>query len=148
MTMGARLLILLCRLAAGAVMIKTGLGKLESGWIANHGIERTIADEHAFAFYRGFLTHTVAHHETLFSHLVVFGELAIGVCLVLGFLTRWAAFAGALMMVFFALSMGVAFQPAPPILMGLVFVLLGAIDAGHVAGVDRWLRSRAPSWVV
>ena len=146
--MGARLLILISRLVAGGIMLRTGLEKLHSGWIANLGIEGSLGGEHAFGFYRGFLTHTVAHHAKFFSYLVVAGELSVGVCLLLGFLTRWAAFAGVLMMIFFAMMEGVALDPAPPIAMGLTFLLLAATDAGQVAGIDRWLRGRAPHWVI
>src|SRR5262245_41086852 len=96
-------------------MLKEGLEKLQSGWIANVGIAKTLTGERAYPFYRGFLTHTVANHAKLFSYLVVAGELGVGVCLMLGFLTRWAAFAGVLMMIFFAMSAGVALDPAPPI---------------------------------
>jgi uncharacterized membrane protein YphA (DoxX/SURF4 family) len=147
--MGARLLILAARIAAGVIMLRAGLEKLRSGWIANQGLERTVAyADHAFGFFRGFLTHTVANHIKLFSYLVVAGELGVGVCLILGFLTRWASFTGLLMMIFFAMASGVALSPSPPVLMGLTFLLLSAINAGMIAGVDRWLRGRAPDWVV
>src|SRR5262249_60694374 len=97
--MGVRLLILFCRMAAGGIRLKAGLGKLHSGWVANLGIEGSLGGEHAFRFYRGFLTHTVAQHAKFFSYLVVAGELSVGVCLLLGFLTRWAAYVGVLMMI-------------------------------------------------
>src|SRR5262245_18422657 len=139
--MGARLLILAARIAAGFIMLRAGLEKLRSGWIANQGLNQTIAyADHAFGFFRGFLTHTVANHLKLFSYLVVAGELGVGVCLMLGFLTRWASFVGLLMMIFFAMSEGVLLQASAPICMGIAFMLLSAINAGMVAGVDRWLR--------
>ena len=147
--MGARLLILAARIAAGVIMLRSGLEKLRSGWIANQGLERFIAhSDQAFGWFRGFLTHTVASHIKLFSYLVVMGELGVGVCLILGFLTRWASFIGLLMMIFFAMSEGVLLQPASPVCMGIAFLLLSAINAGMIAGVDRWLRGRAPDWVV
>src|SRR5215468_12538129 len=139
--MGARLLILAARIVAGGIMLRSGLEKLRSGWIANMGLSRFIAEsDRAFGFFRGFLTHTVANHIKLFSYLVVAGELGVGVCLILGFLTRWASFVGLLMMFFFAMSEGVLLQPASPVCMGIAFMLLSAINAGMIAGVDRWLR--------
>ena len=71
--------------------------------------------------------------------LVVWGEIAIGLALVLGVLTRWAAFWGAVMMFLFYIS---AFPPEhnPFMEYHLVYILvlgmLGALGAGRILGLD------------
>lgn len=70
--------------------------------------------------------------------LVVFGELAIGVALILGIATRFASVMGALMMVLFWIAswdfaLGVVEYHA---VLAIVTLALGIIGAGEVFGLD------------
>jgi len=90
-----------------------------------------------FEWYRDFLNFLLqGHHEVWFAWLVAFGELAVGVGLVLGALTGVAAFFGCLMNMSFLLAGSASTNP-------IMFTLaVGLILAWKVAGyygVDRYL---------
>ncbi len=94
----------------------------------------------SFEWYRDFINFLLqGHHETWFSWLVAFGELAVGVGLLLGILTGIAAFFGALMNMSFLLAGSASTNPV------LFTFAIGLILAWKVAGyygVDRWLLPR------
>lgn len=74
--------------------------------------------------------------ESWFSYLIVFGEIAVGVGLIVGCLTGFAAFFGALMNMSFLLAGSASTNPV------LFTLAVGVILAWKVAGyygVDRWL---------
>src|SRR4029450_1405208 len=76
------------------------------------------------------------HHETWFAWLITFGELAVGVGLLLGALTGVAAFFGALMNMSFLLAGSASTNPV------LFTMAIGLILAWRVAGyygLDRYL---------
>jgi uncharacterized membrane protein YphA (DoxX/SURF4 family) len=88
----------------------------------------------------------VLPHASAFAWLVAFGELAVGLALIAGFLTRTAAAAGALLMLSIALG---AARPAPgaawddwitagltPKLSLLLFALLAFTKPAAVWSVD------------
>ena len=90
-----------------------------------------------FEWYRDFLNFLLqGHHEVWFAWLVAFGELAVGVGLVLGALTGVAAFFGCLMNMSFLLAGSASTNP-------IMFTLaVGLILAWKVAGyygLDRYL---------
>lgn len=72
----------------------------------------------------------------LLAYLVSFGELLIGLGLILGGLTRVAALSGVMMNMLFLWSGTSATNP-PMLLLGVAIVLLGT-HAGEY-GLDRWL---------
>jgi uncharacterized membrane protein YphA (DoxX/SURF4 family) len=69
------------------------------GWIHQFVNERT-----AVNFYNSFLINFVLVHPVLCARTVAWGELAIGLSLVLGLLVRPASVAGAILMIALALS--------------------------------------------
>lgn len=87
-------------------------------------------------WYAQFLQNTVMHNAAFFSYLVAFGELAVGVGLILGLFTGIAAFFGAFMNMNYLFAGTVSVNP-------LLFLLeLFLILAWRVAGwygLDRWL---------
>src|SRR5690242_698773 len=90
-----------------------------------------------FEWYRDFLNFLLqGHHETWFAWLVAFGEMAVGIGLVLGALTGVAAFFGCLMNMSFLLAGSASTNP-------IMFTLaVGLILAWKVAGyygLDRYL---------
>ena len=52
----------------------------------------------SWPFWKSFLNSVVIPHASLFAWFVAFGELAVGIGLLLGFLTRWAAAGGVLLL--------------------------------------------------
>jgi thiosulfate dehydrogenase (quinone) large subunit len=97
-------------------------------------------------WYKEFLDTTVLPNASLFATLQAYGEVAVGVGLVLGLLTGLTALVG----LFLALNFGLATQwmsfgqQGFHLLLITSMVLFLATRAGRVWGVDRWLLARAP----
>ena len=96
--------------------------------------------------YRLFIEGVVLPNSGVFAPLVAWGEFAIGVSMVLGLATRYAAFCGALMMLNFWLAKGggVLSGASSDFLWMLLFIVLGLIPAGRIAGLDDGLSDRLP----
>jgi PQQ-dependent catabolism-associated beta-propeller protein len=96
-------------------------------------------------WYKDFLETTVLPHAALFATLQTFGEVAVGLGLFFGVLTRLAAVVG----LFLALNFGLATQwmsfgqQGFHLLLTTAMVILLVTGAGRVWGFDAWLRSRA-----
>lgn len=106
----------------GAVAVENGKGQITYDW------------------YRSFLQFLLdGHHETWFAPLVAYGEVLVGIGLILGVLTGIAAFFGALMNISYILAGSTSTNP-------VMFTLaIGVILAWKVAGyygLDRWLLPR------
>jgi len=79
-------------------------------------------------WYGYFLQHAVLPHVTLWSHLITYGELAVGIALILGLLTGIAAFFGLFMNLNYLLAGTVSINP-------ILFTLsIGLILAWKIAG--------------
>ncbi|HYF78915.1 MAG TPA: DoxX family protein [Symbiobacteriaceae bacterium] len=90
-----------------------------------------------YGWYRGFLSMLLeGGHYTWFAKLVAVGEVIIGVALILGFLTGFAAFFGALMNFNFMLA---GTTSTNPVLFTLAVLLLMAWKVAGYWGVDRFL---------
>ena len=121
----------------------TGAGWLDGGsalagfWksaLANPTTGKTAI---TYDWYHQFIQFLVnGHHETWFAVLITFGELAVGVGLIVGAMTGFAAFFGAFMNMSFLLAGSASTNP-------VMFTLaVGVILAWKVAGyygVDRYL---------
>jgi len=96
-------------------------------------------------WYKDFLDNTVQPHASLFAMLQTYGEVTVGIGLVLGLLTGLAAVVG----LFLALNYGLATQwmsfgqQGFHLLLITSMVLFLATRAGRVWGVDQWLLKRA-----
>jgi thiosulfate dehydrogenase (quinone) large subunit len=137
------------RLFLGFSWLTSGWGKLTSpewtqGGAALRGYwERAVQIPEegrpaiTFEWYRDFLNTLLAgNHETWFSWVVMFGEVAVGLGLLLGALTGVAAFFGALMNMSFLLAGSASTNPV------LFTFAIGLILAWRVAGyygLDRAL---------
>ena len=98
--------------------------------------EATGAHPAVQSWYANFLTSFVAPHAIFWSYLITFGELAVGLGLLVGCLTGIAAFFGLVMNFNYLLAGAVSTNP----ILGFLAVLL--ILAWRVAGyygVDRYL---------
>jgi thiosulfate dehydrogenase [quinone] large subunit len=90
-----------------------------------------------FEWYRDFINFLLSgHHETWFAWLVAFGEMAVGIGLIVGALVGVAAFFGALMNMSFLLAGSASTNPV------MFTMAIGLILAWKVAGyygLDRYL---------
>lgn len=94
----------------------------------------------SFEWYRDFLNVLINNDaQVWFGWLIVFGEIAVGMGLIFGVLTGFAAFFGAVMNMSFLLAGSASTNPV------LFTLAIGLILAWRVAGyygVDRWLLPR------
>ncbi len=94
----------------------------------------------SFEWYRGFLDFLISiHAETWFSWLIVFGEMAVGIGLLVGALTGIAAFFGATMNMSYMLAGSASSNPI--LFAASVGLILGWRVAGYY-GLDRYLLPR------
>lgn len=143
----------LVRIAAGAIFVAAGWEKLAGGFVRGGFTEqaRGIA-KGAWPAWASFLRSFVLPNAAAVSWLVALGELALGIALVLGLLTRWACAGGALLLA--AILLGQFWVPGRPwgdwVTAGLttkfallLVILLAAADAGRTWGLDaRMARGR------
>ena len=97
----------------------------------------------------GLLTHLVVPHAIFFGGLIAFGELAIGLGVLVGLLVRPAAFFGALLSLIFFLS--ASWRVSPYFYGSDIVFLFGwsvIVLAGPVAGGWPVLDSRLASWLL
>jgi thiosulfate dehydrogenase [quinone] large subunit len=100
--------------------------------------------ENSFSFYRPFIESVVLPNSALFGNLVAWGELTIGVALIVGLATRYAAFGGAFLVAnfWFAKGAGILDGTNHDVVWLVIFIVLGTIPAGRIAGLDDGLSDR------
>ncbi len=127
------------------VFLQAGIDKLlDSDWNSANFLEGAVAD--ANPFYE--LFQWFAAHPEIVDPLVVFGQLGIGLALLLGVFFRLAALAGGLQMLLFwmaslegGLAQGLPVEHGYIVNDTLVYVFLlyglGALGAGRILGLDK-----------
>lgn len=138
---------LIIRLYVGYVWLSSGIGKVgNDAWIGENAgaaiqgfvggaIEKSAAGPDVSGWYATFLEQIVLPNATVFSYLVVFGEIAVGLGLILGLLTGIAAFFGSIMNVAFLFAGTLS---ANPLLFILATWLVLAWKVAGWYGLDRW----------
>lgn len=139
---------LLARVYLGVLWLLAGWGKVTGGgWIGEgaggavqgfaKGAMAQTTGEHpqVTQWYAGFLESVVVPNATLFSYLVVFGEIAVGLGLIFGLFTGIAAFFGGFMNASFIFA-GTA--GANPLMFILAILLMMAWRVAGYWGLDRW----------
>jgi thiosulfate dehydrogenase (quinone) large subunit len=140
------------RVFLGVAWLQSGLGKLGNtawtdGGMALRGYwENAVAIPEqgrpaiTYEWYRDFLNMMLSNNaESWFAWLVIFGEIAVGLGLILGALTGIAAFFGALMNVSFLLAGSASTNP---VLFTMAIGLMLAWKVAGYYGLDRWLLPR------
>jgi uncharacterized membrane protein YphA (DoxX/SURF4 family) len=100
------------------------------------------AADNPIAWYKDFLQDTVLHHASLFATLQTYGEVMVGLGLVLGLFTRLAAMIGLLLSLNYGLAtqwMSFGQQGFHLLLITSMIIFLVA-GAGRVWGLDKLLR--------
>ncbi len=140
---------LLVRVYVGWQWLEAGWGKVHSslwvgpdaggalsGFINGSLTKASGAHPDVQGWYAYFLQHIVLPHTNLWSHFVAYGEVLVGVALIIGAFTGIAAFFGLFMNLNYLLAGTVSVNP-------ILFTLsIGLILAWRVAGyvgIDRYL---------
>ncbi|HET7394932.1 MAG TPA: DoxX family protein [Gammaproteobacteria bacterium] len=139
------------RVAMGILWLVAVSGKLShiGAWPDGlHGYLEASAKT-AFGFYQGFLGFASAHYQS-FAWLVVIGELCVGLALVLGALSRFAAAVGLFMVLNFWFMKGATFwdpQNHDSLFIIILFALMFT-QCGRVLGLDHFLSRRKPALLI
>ena len=146
-TLAQAIIWLVIRLYVGYAWLTAGWGKVTNeNWVganAGTGLKGFVKGAMAKAeggkdvtgWYATFLENVVLPNAEVFSYLVAFGELLVGLGLILGLLTGVAAFFGALMNASFLFAGTLSTNPLLFIL--ATWLVLGWKVAGWY-GLDRW----------
>ncbi|HEY8348118.1 MAG TPA: DoxX family membrane protein [Symbiobacteriaceae bacterium] len=135
------------RLYVGYQWLHAGWGKLVNGFDASGFLKGAIAKAVPASpgakpvvagWWASFLDGFALPNVGLFNFLVPWGEFLVGLSLILGFATIFAACMGALMNFAFLMSGAIS---SNPVLLALEFILVaaGGAYAGYL-GVDYWFR--------
>jgi thiosulfate dehydrogenase [quinone] large subunit len=142
------------RLYLGYEWLTAGLGKLtnpEGVWVGAKagaaitgflgGALKKTGGEHpdVQGFYAWFIEHVALPNAALFSYLVTFGEILVGVALILGLFTGIAAFFGGFLNANFLLAGTISSNPVLIIL--TMFLVLAWRISGYW-GLDHWVLAR------
>ena len=141
---------LVARLYLGWQWLQSGWGKVTGdGWINNDGValqgfwERIVVVPEegrpaiSYGWYRDFIQFMLDNEwYTWFAWLIAFGEVVIGIALIIGAFTAIAAFFGATMNMAFLLAGSASSNPV--LLIIAIFLILAWKVAGYI-GLDRWL---------
>jgi uncharacterized membrane protein YphA (DoxX/SURF4 family) len=103
--------IVILRLYAGYYLLYQGFRKYQRDFPYSDWITRQIGDlsrADLYPWYKTFLTDYVVPHREFFGFLVMSGEILVGVCLILGLMTRFSSFVGLFMLINFYLGPGMA----------------------------------------
>ena len=144
-----RALLVILRLHLGVILIITVMGKIlrsDPFSVEMLGFLNGYAMKNAATPYHDFLQHVVIPHATLFSYLVIAGELAAGVSLLFGVGTRVGAGIAMFLFLNFLFAKGRLFwspdSEDAAVFFSALVCLLGA--AGRVWGIDAYLAKRWP----
>lgn len=110
-----------------------------NGFLTNAASDRMTSGEFppVSGWYAWLIDNVFLPGDTFMSYLIAFGELAVGLALILGAFTMTAAFFGALMNLNFMLA-GALGAGDNPLMFGLQLLILFAGAAAYVYGVDRF----------
>jgi thiosulfate dehydrogenase [quinone] large subunit len=140
------------RVLFGLILVLEGWSKLQGDWLHGTPLANTLGNWMAADKPYGFFLPVVktAHaHPKIFGSLVTIGEVAVGLSLLAGVLTRIGAALGALMLLGFALGNGQGLvPPGNALVMAVVCALFVVAPPGRFLGVDAVLMNRLPRWMV
>jgi thiosulfate dehydrogenase (quinone) large subunit len=136
------------RIYIGYYMLSQGVRKFQRNFPKGDWVGRQIGDIASldiFPWYKKFLLDYVVPHQELFGYLVMCGEIAVGTCLLLGFLTRFSSIVGLFMLMNYYLGPGMArggallAQQQTFIVALVIFVLA---NPGRTLGLDGLIFNR------
>ena len=136
------------RLWIGGYLLYQGIRKYLRDFPHADWIKAQIGDldkVELYAWYKSFLVDVVVPNRELFGTLVMYGEILVGLCLVLGLLTRFSSAVGLFMLLNYYFGPGMARGGAvlgqqQTFIVSLVVLLL--TNPGRTLGVDGFLFKR------
>lgn len=136
------------RLWIGGYLLYQGIRKYLRDFPHSDWIGRQIGDlskVELYPWYQSFLADVVVPNKELFGYLVMYGEILVGLCLVLGLLTRLSALVGLFMLANYYFGPGMARGGAvlgqqQTFLVSLLVILLA--NPGRTFGIDGFLFKR------
>jgi uncharacterized membrane protein YphA (DoxX/SURF4 family) len=140
--------IVLLRLWIGYYLLQQGIRKYLRDFPHGDWVSRQIgnlAEVDLYPWYEAFLQNVVIPNKELFGYLVTIGEIAVGLCLVIGLLTRFSACVGLFMLINYLLGPGMArggstLAQQQTFIVALTVILLS--NPGRTLGVDGLLFGR------
>ena len=140
------------RILCGVILLLEGWGKLQGDWLHGTPLASSLGNwmgaDKPYGFFLPVVKLAFAHPK-IFGALVTIGEVAIGLSLLAGVLTRIGAALGALMLFSFAFGNGQGLvPPGNALLMGAICVLFVLAPPGRFLGIDTVLQGRLPRWMV
>ena len=137
--------ITLLRVYTGVFFTYYGFGKIKGGSFAD-GLEGFVNGrlEGSYGIIRPFLESVVLPNKAIFAIMVSWGELLIGLALIVGLATRYASVAGAVMVMafWFTKGQGVLDAQNHDVVWFVIFVVLAAVHAGRIHSLDSRLADR------
>jgi thiosulfate dehydrogenase [quinone] large subunit len=131
------------RIGLGLWWVESFRHKDKAAWLKRGaGISwgASVADKHKWQFVRKGFDVVVKPHPKLMAYVVVFGELAIGLGLVFGFLTPIAAAAGLVLnLIYFVLMITDWAEQGQNLMMALASVVVLGSHAWNVWSIDSLL---------
>lgn len=135
------------RIYAGVFFLIHGWSKLQHGSEYGNNLVRFFkSNDDTFGFYQSVLDSIIIPNKVIFGWLVAGGEFFLGIALILGLMTRYAAVAGAFMVMNFWFVKGQGFFEGRnhDVVWIIILLVLALIPAGRVMGLDARLSDRLP----
>jgi len=136
------------RIYIGYYLLWQGIRKYQRDFPKGDWIGRQIGDIGTldlYPWYKSFLQHYVVPHSELFGYLVMLGEIAVGVGLLLGLFTRFSSCVGLFMLINYYLGPGMA-RGGAPLAQQQTFIVCLAIfilaNPGRALGLDGLIFGR------
>jgi thiosulfate dehydrogenase (quinone) large subunit len=141
--------VVILRITIGYFFFHAGWQKLTSGFISKNVLLSILNGwvQHVNAlWYKNFLLEYALPHSTIFSYLVTYGEILVGLALIFGFMTRGTALITIIMNLNYELASG--WQSGASAIINKLFIICGLVillsAAGRCFGVDRILHRKYP----
>ncbi len=138
----AALVWLLLRLYLGITWLTLGIGKMTGGFNAEGFLSNAVANpvmregSVVYPNYVAFLEHVALPYADVINVIIPLGEVLVGLGLIVGVLTCYAAFFAIVMNMSFLMAGTVSTNPWMIALS--FFLLVAGANAGHYGG-DRWV---------
>ncbi|MDG5786846.1 DoxX family protein [Evansella sp. AB-P1] len=127
------------RIYIGWLWLSAGFGKVTEGFNAAGYLTGVVNNEmvmEQYPTYHAFIENFALPNAGVFSFLVAWGEVLVGLGLILGVLTTAAAFFGIVMN--FAFMFAGTISTNPWMILFTIFILVAGYNAGRIGG-DRWI---------
>ncbi len=137
--------VVILRLWIGYYFLQQGIRKFLRDFPHGDWITRQIGELDKidlYPWYKAFLATIVVSHRELFGYLVMTGEILVGLCLLLGLLTRFSSLVGLFLVLNYYLAIGMARGGATLAQQQTFIVCLIVLfltNPGKTLGLDAWL---------